>query len=259
MLSALYNKNDSSKPKKTIKKHKITPAEPVVKAAKHAGKKRELGDLSGSQFRWLNDMLYSTTSTEAYSEFNKDPNLFEAYHSGFARQAQKWPTNPVDQCISFLSRHSQLKTIGDFGCGEAKIAKDLHGKESRKIFSFDLVDGGNAAITACNIANVPLNDESLDVAIFNLSLMGIDWPLFVKEARRCLKEGGLLYISEVVSRLQKGVEAFEVSGLKAAGFTVLRSVASKGNYFHTFVAKKAGKKQTLVDADLLGKCPYKKR
>eukprot|EP00371_Babesia_bovis_P002065 XP_001610712.1 hypothetical protein [Babesia bovis T2Bo] len=47
---------------------------------------------------------------------------------------------------------------------------------------------------------VPLDDNSLDICLFCLSLMGKDWPLFIREATRCLKVGGILKIVEVSSR-----------------------------------------------------------
>ena len=265
MLKALYGKKgkSESKPSKTAVKAANVPLIAKKEISKPSGssKKRELGDLAGSQFRWLNDMLYSTSSSAAFEEFNSDPSLFASYHAGFARQAEKWPTNPVEQCLGFLRRHPQLRVVGDFGCGEARIAAELQDHPPRRpVHSFDLVSNGNPAITACNISAVPLSKETLDVAVFNLSLMGTDWPAFVNEARRCLKDGGILYVSEVVSRLVQGVEAFE-RGLTGAGFKVLRSVASQGDYFHTFVAKKAvGNRQSRdMDASLLGRCQYKKR
>ena len=247
MLRALYGSN--KKTRTIAKSDTQTPS----------NKKRDVGDLSGSQFRWLNDMLYSTTSEKAFSEFTQDPDLFDTYHAGFAKQAEKWPTNPVDQCLQFLRRHDkQLRSIGDFGCGEARISKELAPIQST-VHSFDLVSNGNPAITACNISRVPLPDKTLDVAVFNLSLMGTDWPTFIREARRTLKQGGLLYISEVVSRLGS-VDDFE-AGLKAVGFRVIRSFPSQGEYFHTFIAKKTQAicKSKLMDSTLLGRCQYKKR
>lgn len=44
-----------------------------------------------------------------------------------------------------------------------------------KVYSFDYV-AVNKDVTACDIAHAPLDDESLDAAIFSLSLMGNRHP-----------------------------------------------------------------------------------
>jgi ubiquinone/menaquinone biosynthesis C-methylase UbiE len=72
--------------------------------------------------------------------------------------------------------------VGDFGCGEAKLARSVR----HKVHSFDLV-APNDHVVACDIANVPLADGCLDAVIFSLSLMGTNYPAFLAEAWRVLK------------------------------------------------------------------------
>ena len=110
-------------------------------------------------------MLYSSSSEKAFAKFTEEPDLFKHYHTGFESQAQQWPTNPVDECIKFLKSFNKLNNIGDFGCGIAKIAKAFGQDKKRTVHSFDLVDGGDTTITACNIAAVPLESGVLDCAI----------------------------------------------------------------------------------------------
>ena len=69
--------------------------------------------------------------------------------------------------------------IGDFGCGEAKLAEALAGRHT--VHSFDHV-AVNDAVVACDMAHVPLGDETLDVAIFSLSLMGANFTDYLREA-----------------------------------------------------------------------------
>ena len=54
--------------------------------------------------------------------------------------------------------------------------------------SFDLV-AYNDRITVAEMSNVPLPDNSVDVAIFSLSLMGTDYVGGLAEAQRCLRSG----------------------------------------------------------------------
>lgn len=58
--------------------------------------------LEAARFRYINEILYTTTSSEAKRMFKQDPKAFEVYHLGFTTQVQHWPENPVDTIISFI-------------------------------------------------------------------------------------------------------------------------------------------------------------
>jgi ubiquinone/menaquinone biosynthesis C-methylase UbiE len=73
--------------------------------------------------------------------------------------------------------------VADFGCGDAKLAQNV----PNKVHSFDL-HAHNKWITACDIANVPLEDSTVDIGIFSLSLMGTNYLDFLREAHRVLKQ-----------------------------------------------------------------------
>ena len=88
-------------------------------------------------------------------------------------------------------------SIGDFGCGEAKIAEALSDKHT--IYSFDYI-AINDNVIAGDMSNVPLEDEELDAAIFSLSLMGTNTEDYIEEAHRTLKLDGYLHIIESTSR-----------------------------------------------------------
>lgn len=89
-----------------------------------------------------------------------------------------------------ISRKLPRKRVGDFGCGDGKIYKECKNQE---VHSFDLVSK-EPFITACDIAHVPLEKESLDIAIFCLALMGTNWSEFIAESNRCLCKGGQLWV-----------------------------------------------------------------
>lgn len=74
--------------------------------------------------------------------------------------------------------------IADFGCGEAKLARSV----TQTVHSFDLV-AVNDEVVACDMAHVPLEDQSVDVAVFCLSLMGTNLHDYLLEANRVLKQG----------------------------------------------------------------------
>jgi len=142
--------------------------------------------LAGARFRWLNEKLYTCTGSEAWEYFQAHPEEFDEYHRGFGVQVLDWPSNPLDGCIAFLKQRSPALIAGDFGCGEARLAASV----PNQVHSFDLV-AVNERVTACNISAVPLQDGALDVAIFCLSLMGVDFLAFIREAHRTLKQGSV--------------------------------------------------------------------
>jgi SAM-dependent methyltransferase len=75
----------------------------------------------------------------------------------------------------------------------------------------------NDKVTACDMKKVPLADEALDIAIFSLSLMGNNWPDYIKEAKRCLVTDGILIIAKTTKSL-KGRLSNLRDIIKAEGF-----------------------------------------
>jgi ribosomal RNA-processing protein 8 len=67
------------------------------------------------------------------------------------------------------------------------------------VFSYDL-QSPSPLITQADIADLPLKDSSIDVAIFCLALMGTNWVDFIEEAFRILRWKGELWIAEIKSR-----------------------------------------------------------
>jgi len=109
------------------------------------------------------------------------------------------------------------QVIGDFGCGEACLAQAVSDRHT--IYSIDHV-AINEEVIACDIAHVPLDDESLDVAIYSLSLMGANFTAYVREAHRTLKLDGHLHIIEATERFSNR-EQF-ANNLEQLGFNVIR-------------------------------------
>lgn len=77
-------------------------------------------------------------------------------------------------------------------------------------------------MTACDIRKTPLEESSVDLAVFCLSLMAEQVDDFIKEANRILKPSAKLVIAEVTSRIEN-MAKFK-RGLGAYGFTVTSEV-----------------------------------
>ncbi|KAK6511473.1 25S rRNA (adenine645-N1)-methyltransferase [Arthrobotrys musiformis] len=96
-------------------------------------------------------------------------------------------------------------TVVDLGCGEAALAKAITSAKPRpkiKVNSYDL-HSPNSLVTVADIANLPLRDGSVDIAIFCLALMGTNWPKMIEEAARVLRNGGEIWIAEIKSRFAR--------------------------------------------------------
>jgi len=139
---------------------------------------------------------------------NLQPQLWSEYlieyHRQFREEKKEWPLVPVQVVTDMIkglpipSRFIDKLKIGDFGCGEAELSSLL---EQNKVYSFDHHNILNEKIIACDMKYTPLNDGGLDVAVFSLSLMGINWIDYIREARRCLTDGGYLIIPETTRSL----------------------------------------------------------
>ncbi|KAJ2899188.1 25S rRNA (adenine645-N1)-methyltransferase [Coemansia aciculifera] len=211
--------------------------------------------LKGARFRWINEALYTTTGDKALEMVQSDPSIFEEYHSGFSAQVEKWPVNPVDVFIGYLRSKPKRLVVADLGCGAARLSATVG--QQHTVHSFDLV-AYNDLITPCNIADVPLPDDAVDVAIFCLALMGTDFLKFIREANRILRIGGELKIAEVVSRVSD-VDAF-VQALEGQGFKLARTDASNKMFIMFDFTKVRRSPAKLREAPgLLKPCIYKRR
>ncbi|KAI5184755.1 ribosomal RNA-processing protein 8 [Nematocida homosporus] len=204
--------------------------------------------LKGAKFRILNEILYRKKEKEL------NPELFKKYHEGFKHQVEKWPFNPLATVIRQLTKADAKLVIADLGCGEGEIARKFR---TRKVYSFDLIkpEGKNSIIEA-DIRALPLEDNSVDIAVLCLALMGEDAAPYIAEAWRILKPNGVLKIAEIRSRLSK-IDHF-VKPVISHGFTLLKKDL-ESNFFCFFDFKKAGKRSQTLPPIPMKPCVYKKR
>lgn len=213
----------------------------------------------GSKFRQLNELLYTTSGDDALEAMQKQPELFELYHEGFQIQTKTWPRQPVDEAIRWLKTKSPTWVVADLGCGDAKLAASV----PQTVHSFDLVSHA-PNVVACNMGKLPLENDTVDVAVFCLALMGTDYGKFVCEASRVLKRTGWLWIAEVRSRFvdNDGKESFTpfLRTLKAVGFKLVKQ--ELGNtMFVLFQLRKvmSCQAEAYIQWPKLKACMYKKR
>ncbi len=109
--------------------------------------------------------------------------------------------------------------IADFGCGEALLSKAV--SDRHIVHSFDHVAIDESVIEG-DMTKTNLDPESVDVALFSLSLMGSNFTDYLREAHRVLKIDGQLHIWEAISRFDD-VKRFAKS-LQRLGFQVFEPI-----------------------------------
>jgi ubiquinone/menaquinone biosynthesis C-methylase UbiE len=108
------------------------------------------------------------------------------------------------------------QVIGDFGCGRGELMELL---KENKMYSFDHHNILNEKIIPCDMKSVPIKDEKLDIAVFSLSLMATNWRDYIKEAKRCLRKYGLLFIAETTKQLSDRLSELR-NVIKEQGFEI---------------------------------------
>lgn len=170
------------------------------------------GDFSRMNARW--NTSYSSTT---YDRLKKSPEEWMQYHTFYQEARKTWEVIPYEESIKWLEQREGLK-VGDFGCGEAIIAKTL--SDTHTVYSFDYISI-DENVTECDISKVPIAESELDIAIFNLSLMGLNSDDYLKEAFRVLKLDGQLWIYENESHI-KNVDEF-IRNIELIGFKIIEN------------------------------------
>jgi ubiquinone/menaquinone biosynthesis C-methylase UbiE len=147
------------------------------------------------------------------------------YHTLYSKARQTWVEVPYERIAKSLKRRPDW-IIGDFGCGEAKLAELL----PNKVHSFDYI-AVNEKVTACDMAHTSLDDAALDVAVFSLALMGLNYADYLKEAHRTLKFGGFLKIAEPITRWSEK-RAELLLKIREAGFLLVGDVIESNQFLY---------------------------
>ncbi len=266
----------SSKKKDADKSEEVKPSVKSLKVTKPTVKKDESeklkAKLSGSRFRYLNQILYESDSKSALSYFQEHQDDFLRYHEGFQEQTKKWPTNPVDIFIKDLStligrlKDKEEFVVADLGCGEGKLGLEIGAlarKKSKRgvvVHSYDLVAVGDH-VKVASMTQVPLLDASVNLVVFSLSLMNTDFTKALLEANRILKPSGLLWIAEVESRFDGGFAGIDGFGRKLweFGFQLQGSMDLSHRVFVLMRFHKSKHVSKVTSDVTLKACKYKKR
>ena len=190
------------------------------------------------QFSSLNAKWNNSLSSTTHSRLKDNPEEWYYYHTEYQKKEKEWDLIPRKEIIEELPLTlPEGSTVADYGCGLAEIAESL--SEKYKVYSLDHI-AVNENVIECDMAETPLQDSSLDAAIFSLSLMGKNLKDYIDDAYRCIKIGGQLIIYHPAK--SNDVDKFN-HGLESNGFAVIRS-GTKYKWHYIWAIKQAKKINT---------------
>jgi superfamily II DNA or RNA helicase len=182
--------------------------------------RNELGDFSDMNKKWS-----TSRSDNTHKRLSEDPTEWYYYHSLYSDKRKTWSEIPyVEIAKKINSRPDWI--VGDFGCGENLLSKEI----TNKIHAFDHVAVDDDVI-ACDISNVPIEDGVLDVAVFSLALMGSNHQDYFKEAYRTLKTYGNIFVCEP-SKKWLGREDELTKQLESAGFKCFDTMKNTDKFIY---------------------------
>jgi hypothetical protein len=88
------------------------------------------------------------------------------------------------------------------------------------VYSFDHV-AVNDSVIVCDMTATGLADQTLDVAVFSLSLMGLNYQDYLREAYRLVRHGGWLKIAEPAARWGEAKIGELLGAIASCGFSVV--------------------------------------
>ncbi len=192
---------------KSFKRRKIsiTLSESTMKR-----RRRKYGDFTDINKKWC-----KKNSSTVHSDLQKDPTEYETYHNEYKQFREKWDFDHINEIvIPYINELPENVIIGDFGSGPQA---ELSNSTDKEVLSFDHVETDD--VISCDLADMSKEyHNSLDVAIFSLSLMGNNLTDYIREAHKCLKKDGKIFIVELSSRissLKKIKKDFKELGFKS--------------------------------------------
>lgn len=173
-----------------------------------------------------------------HSKFNEyithNPEKFFEYHKLRREAMNTWNEIPYEYIATKIKNKNRI--VADFGCGENKLKTII----KNKVYSFDHISIDDSVI-ACDMANTPLENESIDIAVFSLALWGPDFEDYFKEAYRVLNYDGTIYVAEPTNKYTEDQKNQLISILTKNGFKIVLNNNSfyenRGKFFYITAIK----------------------
>jgi superfamily II DNA or RNA helicase len=185
---------------------------------------REYRPFSTGEFSTMNKDWSKANSKNTHTRLSKDKSEWDKYHKLYREARENWGEIPY---IEIAKKITPNMVVADFGCGENLLSKEI---PNNKVHAFDHVAIDDSVI-ACDISNTPLENDSMDVVVFSLSLMGSNYKDYLKEAYRVLKPYGMLFICEPIGKGERNEEKLNEE-LTEIGFNCLQGVVKTERFMY---------------------------
>ncbi len=180
---------------------------------------RKLGDFSEVTRIWS-----VSKSETTHERLKKNPEEWYYYHTLYAEKRKEWNQIPYIEIAKMIKRKDFI--VADLGCGENLLKLEI---PDNKVLSFDHV-AIDPNVVSCDLSNLPLDSEEVDVTVFSLALMGSNYESYLIEAHRILKPMGFMFIAEPLSKWEGKIEQLS-SRIQNIGFTK-PIVDQRGHFYY---------------------------
>ncbi len=182
---------------------------------------KQLSKIIGD-FSKVNRVWSISKSETTHLRLIQNPEEWYYYHTLYAEKRKEWDQIPYIEIAKMIKRKDFV--VADLGCGENLLKLEI---PNNKVLSFDHVSI-DSSVTSCDLSNIPLDSEEVDVAVLSLALMGSNYETYIKEAHRILKPMGFLFIAEPSGKWEGKTEQLERL-LQSIGFS--KPLLNRSNNF----------------------------
>ena len=157
-----------------------------------------------SEFQGLNQRISTSTCEGVFSKIITNESDWREYHKLWDQSTIGIYDRPINTVARDFLRSTKHKVLGDMGCGMNKLKTLL--PDNYEVISVDMY-AADETVKVCNIMDTSsiISDNSLDIAVYCLSLWSRNWRDILKDAYRILDYDGKLIIVEPVSSLSKSI------------------------------------------------------
>jgi SAM-dependent methyltransferase len=156
-----------------------------------------------SELSVLHQKYKTLKSSNLQNTFKEDIQLWYNYHQISEENEKSFPEDeiPRNRIIQELNKikTKRRKVVVDMGCGKAQISEHYNDDNRFEFINYDHI-AVNDKVKECDISNLPLEDDAVEICILSLAMWGSNCCEYIMEANRILESGGALYIIEPTKR-----------------------------------------------------------
>ena len=176
-----------------------TERTPIANEITYIMKEREYSE---SFINNVHSLANRSSSKTTHTRYVNNPDEFKEYHRQREISKESWVEDPVDRVADIINSWSNRYTrIIDMGCGMNKLKTVVNANKT--VQGVDHMNvSPDATVIEADMSNLNgiVDDNSKDVAVFCLSLWGVNYKEYFTEAYRILDADGRMIIVEPSSK-----------------------------------------------------------